>query len=224
MYIKNLLVKGAIHHHNSNPVVSKLNVSRFDPYGYNKECSVYEVRFNDEERNTSLLLEFVNLYDTCYMRDAIYSGDHWNADGLLMSISISFYMTSYEKYIIVGSYLFESISNTFKYNSNYPELTLVESEYKGGKAFYIYYSPEKIRVSHRDDIFSVSTDNTILDSAIENDIELKHMCKVGICMKCRKKILSGACMAAYSSDESNMVKVQHVLTCNYKALTSLVIG
>ncbi|AVF38256.1 2Fe-2S iron-sulfur cluster-binding protein [Rahnella sikkimica] len=221
---KKLLVKGAFLQNDSVIAVSKIMVSRFDPHGYNKECSVFELKFNDEERNTSLSLEFVNLYETCYMRDAIYTGEKWSADSLLMSISISFYMTGYEKYIIIGSYLFEDISSIFKCNSNYPELTLVESEYNGSKAYNIVYSREKIRVTHQDNIFSISPENTILDCAIENEIELKHMCKAGICMKCRKKIISGACMTTSSSEESNMIKTQHLLTCNYKALTSLVIG
>lgn len=43
-------------------------------------------------------------------------------------------------------------------------------------------------------------------------------------MKCRKKILSGACVELIPQDGNPMLKETHLLTCNTLALTSLEIG
>lgn len=221
---KTLRIKGAIRHNDNGSEVLRLLVSRHDPYGYNDECSIFEINFCDDEYNEILSLEFVNLYETCYLRDIIYSGEKWSVNGFLMAISVSFHLTGFSRFIVVGSYLFETITRAFSNNENYRELTLVESEHNSSKSYDINYSFSEIMVKHHEDIFSVTHDEPILDCALKNDVELKHMCKAGICMKCRKKIWSGACMTTSSQEENKMVTVQHVLTCNYKALTSLVIG
>ncbi|WP_162473706.1 2Fe-2S iron-sulfur cluster-binding protein [Serratia microhaemolytica] len=221
---KTLLIKGAIRHDDDSSEVQRLRVSRYDPYGYNNESSVFEIHFYDDGNNKILSLEFVNLYDACYLRDVVYLGDEWSVDGLLMAISVSFHLTRFKRFIIVGSYLFETITRIFSNNYIFREITLMESEHNGSKAYHINYSFSEIMVIHHDDAFAITPDETILDCALENNVELKHMCKAGICMKCRKKIRSGACMTTSSQEENSMVKVQHILTCNYKALTSLIIG
>ena len=46
-----------------------------------------------------------------------------------MAISVSFHLTKFERFIIIGNYLFETITRIFSKNSIYPEIVLKESEY-----------------------------------------------------------------------------------------------
>ncbi|KXJ02374.1 hypothetical protein AN414_02785 [Serratia marcescens] len=184
---RTLLIKGAIRHDDDVAEVLTLKVSRYDPYGYSEECSIFEVNFQDDKGTKTLSLEFVNLYETCYLRDINYIEKEWSDNGLLMAISVSFHLTKFERFIIIGNYLFETITRIFSKNSIYPEIVLKESEYNKNSSYYINYLPRDIIVKHNDDVFGIIPEDTILDSALENNIELKHMCKAGICMKCRKK-------------------------------------
>jgi ferredoxin len=108
--------------------------------------------------------------------------------------------------------------------SAFPEIKLSKSKYGSGLIYDITYSEQDIVISHGSNTFSSLSGKSVLDSALENDIELKYMCKSGICLKCRKKIISGACMELCEIEEGIMIRPEFLLTCNYKSITSLVIG
>ena len=78
----------------------------------------------------------------------------------------------------------------------------------------------KIRININGEIvddFISNGDNTILEDAIKNEIDLPHSCKVGLCESCSCKVL-GSC-------ESNMGSIVegYILTCQSKAKSDLIL-
>lgn len=223
MSIETLLFKGAINTSCEKPEVFSIKLSRHDPYGYNPECSIFNLIFSRDETHL-MTLEFVNLHDLCYLRDIIYSAHQWCTNGVLMAISIAMKFSGFHEIKIIGSYLFGRISELKKNNNIFKEVIIVESSFKGGFCYLIKYIPSEITIVHKKEVFSLDGGNSLLDSALACGIELKHMCRAGICMKCRKKIVSGACVELIPQDGNPMLKETHLLTCNTLALTSLEIG
>ena len=218
-----LLIKGAINTSGDKPEVLKMEVSRHDPYQYDKECAVFEILFKHDEQ-LLLKLELVNLYELCYLRDLIYPEERWSEDGLLMALSVALKFTGFDEFLITGDYLFSKVDHLQARNAGFREIVIQETTVKSARAYLVKYAPDEILITHKLDGFPAENEGSILDDALSNGIELKHMCRAGICMKCRKKIISGACIELAAQAENSMIKEMHLLTCNSKALTSLVIG
>lgn len=223
MSLNTLLIKGAINTSGDKPEVLKMEVSRHDPYQYDKECAVFEILFKHDEQ-LLLKLELVNLYALCYLRDLIYPEERWSEDGLLMALSVALRFTGFDEFLITGDYLFSKVNHLQARNAGFREIVFQETTVKSSRAYLVKYVPEEILITHKLDGFPAETKGSILDDALSNGIELKYMCRAGICMKCRKKIMSGACVELAPQAENSMIKEMHLLTCNSKALTSLVIG
>lgn len=49
----------------------------------------------------------------------------------------------------------------------------------------------QVNVNGRKEVLNVSEDQTILEVALEQGIELSHDCKMGVCMTCPAKLVSG---------------------------------
>lgn len=218
-----LLIKGAINTSGEKPEVLKIEVSRHDPYQYDKDCAVFEILFKHGEQ-LILKFELVNLFDLCYLRDLVYIEDKWDANGLLMALSVTLKYTGFKEFLITGDYLFPRVNYLQSHNMGFKEIVFQETTVKSEKAFLVKYVPDEMLIIHKDDGFSSGNEGSILDDALNKGIELKYMCRAGICMKCRKKIISGASIEISPQAENSMIKEMHLLTCNSKALTSLVIG
>ncbi|MBP2858793.1 (2Fe-2S)-binding protein [Dickeya oryzae] len=218
-----LSIKGVIKLSGGHPEVIKISVRADTLHEYDDECSGFNVVFDGGENNF-LKLVLKNLEGESYLEDVLYPEELWCESGLLMALSVVFYVTGLTKIKVVEREIFALIGKLEKSNRTFPEINISELENKSNKVYEISYSYEEIVVSHNTDVFSLSVEQSILDAALSRNIELKHMCRSGICMKCRKKVLSGACMTLSQQEEQDMLKVQHLLTCNYKAITSLIIG
>ena len=223
MSLNSLLIKGAINTSGDKPEVLRLEVLRYDPYRYDQDCAVFEIHFKHCE-NILLKIELVNLFDLCYLRDLVYSEHIWDANGLLMALSVAFKYTGFKEFLVTGDYLFHRINDIQSHNIGFKEIIFYETYVKAERAIIVKYAPDEILINHKGDGFSVNDENSILDDALNNGVELKYMCRSGICMKCRKKIISGACIEISAHADTSMIKEMHLLTCNSKALTSLVIG
>jgi ferredoxin len=218
-----LLVKGAINTSGAKPEVLKLQVSRHDPYQYDEDCAVFEILFKHGEE-LLLKIELVNLFDLCYLRDFVYSESRWDGKGLLMALSVAMRYTGFKEFLITGDYLFSQVNYLQDHSMAFKEIIFHEVTVKLKKAFLVKYIPNEILITHKYDDFSAGGEVSILDDGLNNGVELKYMCKSGICMKCRKKIISGACIEILPQADNGMIKEFHLLTCNSKALTSLIIG
>ncbi|EBS1326650.1 hypothetical protein D6T51_21465 [Salmonella enterica subsp. enterica serovar Muenchen] len=223
MSLNSLLIKGAINTSGDKPEVLKMEVSRHDPYQYDKDCAVFEIQFKHGGQ-LLLKIELVNLFDLCYLRDLVYPEDRWDANGLLMALSVTLKYTGFKELLITGDYLFPRVKYLQSHNTDFKEIIFQETTDKSKKAFLVKYSPDEMLITHKHDGFPANNEGSILDDALNNGIELKYMCRAGICMKCRKKIISGASIEISPQTDNSMIKEIHLLTCNSKALTSLVIG
>ncbi|GKW40920.1 2Fe-2S iron-sulfur cluster-binding protein [Pectobacterium parvum] len=223
MSFNTLLIKGAINTSGDKPEVLKMEVSRYDPYQYDEDCAVFEIIFKHGELQL-LKIELVNLFELCYLRDLIYLEDRWSEDGLLMALSVALKFTGFAEFLITGDYLFSKVNHLQVRNTRFKEIVFQETTVKSSKAYLVKYVPDEILITHNPDGFSPGNEGSILDNALSKGIELKYMCRAGICMKCRKRIMSGACVELSPQAENSMIKEMHLLTCNSQALTSLVIG
>lgn len=51
-----------------------------------------------------------------------------------------------------------------------------------------------ININGRTEVLEVGEDQTILEVALEQGIELSHDCKMGVCMTCPAKLVRHACL------------------------------
>lgn len=223
MSLNTLLIKGAINTSGEKPEILQMEVFRHDPYHYDRDCAVFEIIFKYGEQ-WLMKIELVNLFKLCYLRDLIYQEDRWSEDGLLMVLSVALKFTGFEEFLITGDYLFSTVNRLQAHDSGFKEIVFQEMTVKSSKAYLVKYVPDEILITHKLDGFSPGNEGSILDEALSKGIELKYMCRAGICMKCKKKIMSGACIELSPQAGNSMVKEMHLLTCNSQALTSLVIG
>lgn len=71
--------------------------------------------------------------------------------------------------------------------------------------------------------FTMPKDMTLLEAALENNVDAPYACKAGVCSTCRAKVLSGEVeMAANHALEDYEVERGYVLTCQCFALSDTV--
>jgi ferredoxin len=62
-------------------------------------------------------------------------------------------------------------------------------------------------------VLTVSEDTSILDAAVDAGIDLPHDCKMGICLTCPSRIVSGTCDHDGSTLEESVIGQGYALTC-----------
>jgi len=223
MSLNTLLIKGAINTSGEKPEVLKMEVLRQNLHQHDKDSSAFEIIFKAGDSQL-LKMIFTELFGLNYLEDVICLQDGWSNDGILMAISVSLGFAKISELYVKNESVSSKVKFLFSCNEAFKEISLHEALLESGKVNLIKYTPAEILVVHESRGFSARNEGSLLDSALDQGVDLKYMCKAGICMKCRKKILSGASKEISPQAESSMVKDFHLLTCNSHALTSLVIG
>lgn len=223
MSFNSLLIKGAVNTSGEQPEVLKMEVSRHEPSQDDKGHVVCEIVFNHADQQL-LKIGLMNLSGIYYLQELSYREERWSEAGVLMALSVAFKLTGYGEFIIAANELVSKAEHLQASNTGFRELIFQEVTINSVRVFRIKHVPEEILITHNVDGFSPQREGSLLDAALDQGVELKYMCRSGICMKCRKKIISGACIEMLPQAESSMIKQMHLLTCNSQALTSLVIG
>lgn len=223
MSFNSLLIKGAVNTSGEKPEVLKMEVSHHDISQDGRGHVVCEIIFNHADQQL-LKIGLINLSGVYYLQELSYQEERWSEAGVLMALSVALKLTGYSEFIITGDEVVTKADHLQASNTGFRELIFQETIVNSVRAYRIKHVPEEILITHNFDGFSPQSDGSLLDAALGQGVELKYMCRAGICMKCRKKIISGACIEIYPQAESSMIKEMHLLTCNSQALTSLVIG
>jgi ring-1,2-phenylacetyl-CoA epoxidase subunit PaaE len=72
--------------------------------------------------------------------------------------------------------------------------------------------------------FDISKDMSLLDSALQNDVEAPHACKAGVCSTCKCKVLEGEVeMLTNHALEDYEVEAGYVLSCQSYPVTDKVV-
>lgn len=73
----------------------------------------------------------------------------------------------------------------------------------------------KVTIQHngKDTVLEVAENYSILDAAIDADIDLPYDCKLGVCLTCPAKIISGQVDATGSSLDDEVKEQGFALTC-----------
>ena len=72
--------------------------------------------------------------------------------------------------------------------------------------------------------FDISKDMSLLDSALQNDVEAPHACKAGVCSTCKCKVLEGEVeMLTNHALEDYEVEAGYVLSCQSYPVTDRVV-
>ncbi|CAM9608917.1 unnamed protein product [Choristocarpus tenellus] len=65
----------------------------------------------------------------------------------------------------------------------------------------------------KDTVFEVDEGTTILEAALENDVDLPHDCKLGVCLTCPSFVVSGKVEQPDGTLEDSVVDKGFALTC-----------
>jgi ferredoxin len=73
----------------------------------------------------------------------------------------------------------------------------------------------KVTIEHegKTAVLDVDEGTTILEAALDNGIELPHDCKLGVCMTCPSKIVSGEVDQSDGTLDDSVVAQGYALTC-----------
>ncbi|CAM9094698.1 unnamed protein product [Ascophyllum nodosum] len=73
----------------------------------------------------------------------------------------------------------------------------------------------KVTIEHEGKtiVLEVSESTTILDAALDNGIELPHDCKLGVCLTCPSKVVSGEVDQSDGTLDDSVVEQGFALTC-----------
>jgi ferredoxin len=76
-------------------------------------------------------------------------------------------------------------------------------------------SIHKVTIRHdgKDTVLEVSEDTTILEAALNAGIELPHDCKLGVCLTCPSKVLSGKIDQSSGTLDDSVADKGYALTC-----------
>lgn len=140
--------------------------------------------------------------------------------GLMLCAIINIH--SIERVWVMDSDYADAIRN-FHQNGDYPEIEIFNEKINGKSALLIYYSPNKVKVRYQSRQIKCSKPEveSILDSALNDGIDIKHLCKSGVCGKCRLSLLSGITITTVEITEPSLIKDDQILSCSNKAITSL---
>ena len=83
------------------------------------------------------------------------------------------------------------------------------------KGIALFGTKHKVTIQHegKETILSVSEDYSILDAAIDAGIELPHDCKLGVCLTCPSKVVSGTIDQTGSTLDDSVMDQGFALTC-----------
>mmetsp|Transcript_15396 Transcript_15396/g.22876 ORF Transcript_15396/g.22876 Transcript_15396/m.22876 type:complete len:138 (-) Transcript_15396:18-431(-) len=83
----------------------------------------------------------------------------------------------------------------------------------------------KINIEHEGQNFEFEIDEntTVLEGALENGIDLPHDCKLGVCLTCPGKIISGESDQSGSTLEQSVIDKGYTLTCSLYPKSDMVV-
>ncbi|CAM9922654.1 unnamed protein product [Ectocarpus sp. 4 AP-2014] len=62
-------------------------------------------------------------------------------------------------------------------------------------------------------VLEVDENTTILEAALDNDVDLPHDCKLGVCLTCPSKVVSGEVDQSDGTLEDSVTELGYALTC-----------
>lgn len=73
----------------------------------------------------------------------------------------------------------------------------------------------QVTIEHegKDHVFQVSSNYNILDAALDNGLELSHDCKLGVCLTCPAKVISGKVDQSEGTLDESVVQQGYALMC-----------
>ena len=83
----------------------------------------------------------------------------------------------------------------------------------------------KVTIQHegKETVMEVEDGTSILEAALDNGIELPHDCKLGVCMTCPSRVVSGEVDQSDGTLEDSVVAQGYALTCVTYAKSDCVI-
>lgn len=83
----------------------------------------------------------------------------------------------------------------------------------------------KVTIQHggKEFVLDISENTSILDAALDNDIDLPHDCKMGVCLTCPSKLVSGSLNQDGSTLDDSVMEKGFALTCCAYPRSDLVI-
>ncbi|MFD2147723.1 2Fe-2S iron-sulfur cluster-binding protein [Mucilaginibacter antarcticus] len=91
---------------------------------------------------------------------------------------------------------------------------------------YINYPPKKIRIKHNHELHDlmVGENQTILQAALQNNIDLPYSCRAGICSACTAKCTNGKVVMSVNDVLTDLDLAQgYILTCTGHAVSDDVV-
>ncbi|WP_417884477.1 2Fe-2S iron-sulfur cluster-binding protein [Vibrio rumoiensis] len=175
------------------------------------EVPSYKIEFCRDDGN-----EFVAFYSTL-------KHDENKVIGMLLSAIV--HIQSCERIWITEEFTASAIREYCK-NGDYPEIQAFNEIVNSQSALLVYYRTNKIKVHYQQSQFkcNYAKQASILDAALKSQVNINHLCKSGVCGKCRLNLVSGLAMETSETTEPDLLGPHQILACNYKALTSLEVG
>ncbi|OIN29045.1 hypothetical protein AWH66_2007400 [Vibrio barjaei] len=115
---------------------------------------------------------------------------------------------------------FSQLIDRYAVENKTNELSLFHAFLNGEPALHVHYRENEVEVCFNKKRFSTQQ-QSILDAALNENIEIKHLCKSGVCGKCRLDVLSGTALATSTIIEPALIGPTQILACSFKAITSM---